>query len=111
MEKTYTITRRNRQIGFGWSTIPTGNGTEIAAPTRPNYEGTVKQVLEERRVDRNLRAIQSGGVFMNAGWFFKGMRIVEVNGYSNRQYSFSDLMGELLSGERDELTITVRENK
>jgi hypothetical protein len=42
---------------------------------------------------------------------FRSAEITGDYGYSNRQWSFSDLLGELLDGERDELTITVRENK
>ena len=75
-EITVTNWRRSRAFGFGWSSIPTGHGTEIETPKRPDYTGTVRQVQEAIREDRALAATVSGGAYHSRVWFYKGRRIV-----------------------------------
>lgn len=49
---TATITRRTRNLGYALSTRPTGNGTEIAAPTHPTVTGTPRQILAAIQQER-----------------------------------------------------------
>ena len=63
------ITRRTI-VGFGYNTKPTGNATEIAPTERPDYTGTIKQVLEAIDADRTFASMRQGTYYTTA-WFVK----------------------------------------
>ena len=75
-EVTITNWRRSRSFGFGWSSVPTGHGTDTEVPRRPDYTGTMRQVQADIRHDRALAATISGGAYLSRVWFYKGRRIV-----------------------------------
>lgn len=99
---TVIITRRTRGIGWGYSTQPTGNGTEIAMPTRPQFEGTVKQVLAQRQSDPTL--ISLGGVPKKSCWFLHGHMAERADGQLS---STESLMRALAYGFEDGLRVVV----
>ena len=78
MESQVVVTNpfRSRKFGFGYTCTPTGNGTEIETPSKPDYTGTLKQVQEAVDADRLLASFRSGGTFYNTAWFYDGRRIV-----------------------------------
>lgn len=65
---TVTITRKSK-IGFGYNTTPTGNGTEIEPTTHPDYIGTIKTVLRQKRNCPNFNANRN--LYQTQAWFVK----------------------------------------
>lgn len=80
MESQVVVTNpfRSRKWGFGYTCQPTGNGTQIEIPGKPDYRGTLSQVSEAVSSDRVLASFRSGGTFYNAAWFYDGRRIISV---------------------------------
>jgi len=76
-----TITLKTRTLGWGYSTQPTGTGSEIEIPTRPDYTGTFRQVCEQIQADRTFHSL--GGAYHSEAWFMNGKRIVAVWGLYN----------------------------
>ena len=73
----HTITRKTRNLGWGWTTQPTGrNAYEIETPTRPDYTGTIRQIREQIADDRSYNNL--GGAFSNTAWFVAGKHIVSA---------------------------------
>jgi hypothetical protein len=64
---------RCRRIGYGWSTLPSGKGTEIKAPERPRIVGTLAQILKERE---ECRKIVSGGTLYSEAYWLFGLKVV-----------------------------------
>lgn len=88
---------RNRKFGKGISTQPTGHGTEIAAPSGPDYIGTFGQIGEQMRNDRRyLQSIQSA--FKHSRLFYDGKIIESVWRFGaikdNSNYIFDETTGE-----------------
>ena len=77
-EVTIRNWRRSRSFGFGWSSIPTGRGTEIEIPQRPDYTGTYNQVVDAVANDRAFASAKSGGAYYCAAWFYNGQRITHT---------------------------------
>ena len=79
-----TVTRRTRNLGFGFSTQPAPNygpgPATILPPTEPQFVGTVRQVVGEIQADRVFQSLRSGGTFMSRQWFVGG-RPVEFPPY------------------------------
>lgn len=75
MAERLTITNYRRRRGWGWgySSIPTGRGTEIETPTVPWFTGTIGQIMQARSEDRVLAAEQ--GAFSQSAWFWRGRRV------------------------------------
>ena len=72
---------RSRRFGFGYSTRPSGrDALSIELPVRPDYTGTINQVLEAIRSDQLLASLRSGGTYYTASWFFDGHRITGLGG-------------------------------
>lgn len=63
MVTTARITARSRNLRFAFSTVPTGNGIEIATPEMPARSMSVKAV--EDAIDDAARTV-SGGTYYNA---------------------------------------------
>lgn len=64
---TATITRRTRNLGFAVSNTPTGNGTEIAAPTAPRIIGTPGAIVPQAEPMR--RSYGAPSAHTSARWF------------------------------------------
>lgn len=76
--KRITITNPTRRRGWGWnySTTPTGQDAwSISEPSGPAITGTLKQVEQAIRTDRNYQSLRSGGTFVNARWYYRGQPI------------------------------------
>lgn len=69
-----TVTSRARNLGFAFSTVPTGNGTQITKPTRPSVVGGLRTV--EAEMERMGRVV-NGGTFYRAVWFVGGREVTE----------------------------------
>ena len=94
--KTVTITRKNRNIGYGHYFI---DGREVnPPPSAPNHRGTLRQVYQAIREDPYLDL----NGFRVARW------MIQIDGtwYPIRQESVSDLY-MLREGFVDSVTITV----
>ena len=78
--------RRSRSFGWGWSTVPTGEGINIEIPERPDYVGTYRQLCEAEAEDRAFQSSKSGGAFYATRWFYKGKPIVGTR-YAGEWYS------------------------
>lgn len=66
------ISTRSRNIGFGWSCIPTGKGTEITKPTKPDVYGSLKAV--EAEVKQMLKTC-SGGIWYRCVLWVGGVEV------------------------------------
>lgn len=73
MNETITITRKNRNLGFGYTSgcIQTPTGLKVADVEQPDYTGTVGQIMKAIADDRTLRSFESGGTYYNTAWFIK----------------------------------------
>lgn len=69
---TVTITTRARNLGYGWSSTPTGVGCQIEIPTETATGGlrTVEHAMER------AHRICSGGVFWREAMFVGGRRVL-----------------------------------
>lgn len=67
-----TITRRSKNIGFGYTAgVEQGeHGLYVPAPTAPCITGTVRTILRDIEDDRNYRSFQ-GGTCYSSSWFVK----------------------------------------
>jgi len=72
------ITRRNRNLGFGWSTTPTGKGTSIEMPKRPGVRGSAATV--EREI-AYMGEIVGTDTFCNTAMFVGSRRVIAVEGW------------------------------
>jgi len=68
MKREIVITRKNRNIGWGY-TCWTPEHPE--PPTSPDYTGTVKTVLDAIAADRTYASYRSGGTYHTSQWFAK----------------------------------------
>ncbi len=79
---------RVRKFGFGWSTQPTGQGTDIEMPLKPDYEGTVRQILAARDSDPAYQAYgrPSASNYKSTCWFYGALPIQSIwrTGYLKR---------------------------
>jgi hypothetical protein len=66
-----TVTRRNRNIGFGWTTVTrqTPRGLEVRDISTPSIIGTVKTVLAQIDEDVNYQSL--GLTYHRVQWFLK----------------------------------------
>lgn len=86
---------RTRKWGWGWTNTPTGRDAySIEIPSRPDYTGTMKQVLKAISEDRTYRSMKSGGTFTNTAWFYDGKRIVNRQEF-NDWLDFDDGTGSV----------------
>ncbi len=68
MKQEITITRKSRNIGWGY-TYWTPEHPE--GPTKPEHTGTVKTVLDAIEADRSYQVERSGGTYLASSWFVK----------------------------------------
>jgi hypothetical protein len=70
--KTAIVTRRTRNIGFAWTTgMP-----PIERPSKPEYTGTLRTVLQRANNDRDLQAVESGNTLHSTAFFVGNKRVV-----------------------------------
>ena len=81
---TTTITASARNLRFAYSTTPTGNGIEIAAPEMPAHCMSVKAV--EEAVEAAARNV-SGGTYYNARLWVDGRIVTRFQGCGARLLS------------------------
>ena len=74
----HTINNRTRKLGWGY-TCWTKPGD---IPTRPDYTGTIKQILDTIGRDKTYHSMKSGGTYLSESWFYDGKRIISVNGFT-----------------------------
>lgn len=98
--------RRSRSFGFGWSSVPTGHGTEIMVRERPDYTGTYRQVLDAIEEDRAFASTKAGGAYYSTAWFYRGQRIVGTRFGSDWHRGF---FVDWLMPEDHDLTIRVED--
>ena len=72
-----TINARARNLRFAYSTAPTGNGIEIAAPEMPAATMTFKAV--EEAVEAAARNV-GGGTYYNAALWIGDKRVTRFQG-------------------------------
>lgn len=74
MEIELTDVNRDKKFGIGYSFTPTGKGTGIETPSKPDYTGTMSQCIKALGGDRTYQAHQQSA-FNNVAWFYNGQRI------------------------------------
>lgn len=74
-----TVGKGSKKFGVGYSFTPTGNGTEIQIPTRPDYTGTLEQCNRSLGQDRTFQA-HKNSAFYSLSWFYDGQRITATWG-------------------------------
>ena len=85
--KTISAGRRSK-FGFGYTAgcIQTENGLKVAEVDKPDYTGTVRQVLKMIKEARTLRSFQNG-TYHRTQWFVKAggkwMKINSTYGYQD----------------------------
>jgi hypothetical protein len=80
MEITISNPKKDRKFGYGISTTPTGNGTDIARPSVPDYKGTFAMIERQIQGDRAyLSSIQSA--YKNSKFFYNGKIITAIRAY------------------------------
>lgn len=70
------ITRKSRNLSYGWSNTPAGNGTEIETPREESKRGGLRSIYAGYR---ECLRINSGGAFFRFAIFVNGRRIVSHN--------------------------------
>lgn len=106
-----TITRKTRKIGWAvnaspvekWNESMTQSHLYVPAPTRPDFEGTLKQVFNYINNDPFYKSLQHGTYHSTA--FFVDGQVIETNSDA-WQYDLDRLM----EGEIDSLDIPLRQN-
>jgi hypothetical protein len=74
------VNYRSCKFGWAWTTTPTGEDAySIEFPIRPMYEGTLKQIADQRDNDRAFHSL--GGAFYNTAYFYDGQRITHTWGW------------------------------
>lgn len=97
------ITRRSRNLGYGWNTTPTGNGPEIEATTTPNVTGGWKAIFAE--IERKNK-ICGHSTYHTTAFFVGGKKVVDP--------SLKEIIDELfnypyfLGNKVDSITVTVK---
>jgi hypothetical protein len=71
--KTVTVTTRSRNLAYGCTNTPTGNGTEISTPTCPTKQGG-RATLQAQRAQ--CQKINSGGVSFKGAFFVGRKRVI-----------------------------------
>lgn len=94
MEITVSNPTRSRKWGWEYNTQPERNSTRIIPPSKPYYTGTLRQVRTSIDNDRTFAAVQSGGTYYAARWFYAGKLILAVNG-NEYPGMFGDWLHEL----------------
>lgn len=69
-----TVTSRARNLGFAFSTVPTGNGIEITKPSKPTVCGGLRAI--EAEMER-MGKVVSGGTYYRAVWWVGGREVVD----------------------------------
>jgi len=91
---TQKLTRRSRKFGWGYSFTPIRNTCDITRPSKPDYEGTVRQVLNCISSDRTWNANRSA--FSSAQFFLDGKPIYFISEFD---------LDDLLDGRTDEIEV------
>lgn len=68
MLHTLSITRKSRNIGFGYTCWTPEHPEQ---PSQPDYTGTPKTVLDKIANDRTYKSFKSGGTYYTSQWFAK----------------------------------------
>lgn len=85
-----------RKWGYGVSTTPTGRDAwSIAPPAGLDHTGTLNQVREAIRNDRDYAAWRSGGTFTHARWFFDGRPVRWVMDEHGVRYNVKEFLSEI----------------
>lgn len=65
---------RSRKFGWGYNTSPSQNekGWYFEPPIKPDYVGTINQVLTAIQNDRNLASVCIGNTLYSTAWFYDG---------------------------------------
>lgn len=80
---------RNRKFGWGYSLTPTGEDAySIEVPSRPYYEGTIKQIFAARDEDRTWQAYRNAN--HNTAWFYGGKRILQSRVWTNLEDFYTE---------------------
>jgi len=66
MKRTIEITRKNRNIGWGWQCW---TPEHPEPPAKPDYTGTVKTIIRAIANDRTFQSL--GGTYYTTQWFIK----------------------------------------
>ncbi len=98
---------RSPKFGFGYSTRPTGVGTQIAEPKSPVHTGTVKQVRQAVKADRVLQSLQATA---KQNRFFYGDSIIDAVQYGESwvEPSWTDFWNDFSSPETGCGKVTIR---
>lgn len=72
--KEVKLTRRARRFGFGYVVSEPGEGVRVT----PNYEGTLKEVLDTIAHDSLYSSFVLSGYPMNRAFFLNGKKILGV---------------------------------
>ncbi len=70
---------RSRSFGFGYCAHARADG-RIEPTDSPIHVGTVNRVRHAIAADRTYQSFRSGGVFFSGGWFYRGKKILSVEG-------------------------------
>lgn len=67
-----SITNRSK-IGFGYTTAceQTEQGLRVCDVSRPDFTGTIKQVIEKINSNNDWQSVVSGNTYYATGWFVK----------------------------------------
>ena len=97
---------RHSKMGWGYTTSVAndGDGWRLEAVTKPDYTGTIKQVLKNINDDLNFQSLN--GTYYNSRWFVKnnGRWVVLPN---DARAQLNQLMYTLPSGKHIYKDITL----
>jgi hypothetical protein len=91
--KSVTLTRRSI-VGYGFTSAceqDERGHLQVCDTTKPDYTGTIKQVMRKIEADRELKLYKSGGTYYSEAWFAR------INGkwaklVWDQQYNPADLL-------------------
>lgn len=69
-----TINRQSKNLGYSWTTAPTGHGTEIESVNKPDVKGGWKVIFKEIEHHNN---ICGNSTFNNTAFFVSGKKVIQ----------------------------------
>lgn len=94
-QETVEIGKNSKKWGITFSTVPSGNGTEIETPQEPSFTGTLDQCRDW--LYDSVKRFASGGVFYSFQYFFKNRPVIFANSMEGRKYPEYSIYGEQIA--------------
>ena len=100
------INKRTKSLGWGYTLDKTD--------PKPIFTGTIKQIVEQGMTNKSVQELWQKSPYvlknLRSAWFYKGKRIVTMNGGNKEPISQSMMMQALREGRITEIEIETTED-